>query len=124
MHNSGRQSTVTPCSRAASMASRMLAKFPRQSSGVWFKTAAATMIGFIFTSRLSHRELVSFSNCTGIVPGQPDSYADSTVVLHLNGTWIAATERDAEYLRVSGECQLVARDERLGRANLQTAFQV
>src|SRR4051812_19177062 len=47
MHSSGRQSTLTRSARASSMAEMMCVRLPSQSSGVWFRVAAATRSSFM-----------------------------------------------------------------------------
>src|SRR5450432_586892 len=56
MHSSGKHSTLTPFSRAYSIAAMMLARFPSQSSGVWLRVAAATRSRFMCESELSSSE--------------------------------------------------------------------
>src|SRR5262245_55872623 len=50
MHSSGRQSTLAPAVRASDIARRTFRAFPSQSSGVWFNTAAATLMGCMSVS--------------------------------------------------------------------------
>src|SRR5262245_19011835 len=60
MHISGRQSSETPCRRGSAIAPSTWALLPSQSSGVWFRTAAATLMSCM-TGKPSERDKRMFS---------------------------------------------------------------